>query len=192
MNLAYPLILGSKSPRRKEILEKAGFQFSVKSLDTEEHYGAEIPKNEVAAFLAKVKAKAFLGEAEYEDKLILTADTTVLLDNQLLEKPQDADDAFRMLNLLSGKQHEVVSAFSILWKGQINTYTDTTKVRFSNLKKEEILAYIEVHQPYDKAGAYGIQEGIGLTHIQQLEGSYFTVMGLPIHKVYQQLLPFQK
>jgi septum formation protein len=192
MNLAYPLILGSKSPRRKEILEKAGFEFKVESLDTEENYGEDLPKNEVAAYLAEVKAKAFLAKPVYHNKLILTADTTVLLDNQLLEKPADASDARRMLRLLSGRYHEVISAFSILLNEEIKTFTDTTKVLFAALTEEEISNYISLHQPYDKAGAYGIQEGIGLTHIHELMGSYFTVMGLPIHKVYEEMARFRK
>lgn len=190
MNLAYPLILGSKSPRRKEILEKAGFQFSIESLDTAENYSDQMPKNEVAAFLAETKAKAFSGKVSYQNKIILTADTTVLVDNQLLEKPQDEADAKRMLSTLSGKQHLVISAFSILLNGKIKTFTDTTKVSFSEMNEQEIINYIKQHKPFDKAGAYGIQEGIGLTHIYQLEGSYFTVMGLPIHRVYKELLQY--
>jgi septum formation protein len=192
MNLAYPLILGSKSPRRKEILEKAGFQFTIESLDTEENYADDLYKNEVAGYLAEVKANAFLGKPAYHNKLILTADTTVLLDNQLLEKPADPSDAHRMLSLLSGRHHQVTSAFSILLNEEIKTYADTTEVFFAPLTEEEISNYIKLHKPFDKAGAYGIQEGIGLTHIHELVGSYFTVMGLPIHKVYQELARFQK
>lgn len=190
MNLIYPLILGSKSPRRKEILEKAGFQFTTHVKNTAEDYDPKMEKTEVAAYLSEIKAKAFQSDEAYADKIILTADTTVLLDNELLEKPQDAEDAFRMLSLLSGRQHEVISAFSILYKGEIKTISDSTKVYFSDISEAEIRNYIKQHQPYDKAGAYGIQEGIGLTHIFKLEGSYFTVMGLSIHKVYQALLSY--
>ena len=192
MNLAYPLILGSKSPRRKEILSKAGFNFTAISLDTAENYSPQLDKRTVAAYLAELKAIAFKDKVEYEDKIVITADTTVLLEDQLLEKPADSQDAERMLGLLSGKQHEVISAFSILWKGNIQTFTDRTKVYFSEISAKDIKHYVEVHKPFDKAGAYGIQEGIGLTHIYKLEGSYFTVMGLPIHKVYTALKQYEK
>lgn len=192
MNLAYPLILGSKSPRRKEILEKAGFLFSSESLDTAENYPEDLPKNKVAAYLAELKAAAFLKKGGYEDKLILTADTTVLIDDVLLEKPADADESKEMLKALSGRTHEVVSAFTILHKNEIKSFSDSTYVTFGKLEDEVIDQYIIEHRPFDKAGSYGIQEGIGLTHIQELKGSYFTVMGLPIHKVYQQLKPFMK
>jgi len=192
MNLAYPLILGSKSPRRKEILEKAGFQFSTESLDTAENYPEDLPKKQVAAYLAELKAKAFLKKGGYENKLILTADTTVLIDDVLLEKPANADESKEMLKALSGRTHEVVSAFTILHKNEIKSFSDSTYVTFGELEDEVIDQYILEHKPFDKAGSYGIQEGIGLTHIQELRGSYFTVMGLPIHKVYQQLKPFMK
>lgn len=187
MNLPYPLILGSKSPRRKEILEKAGFSFATESLDTPEDYPEELPKKEVAAYLAVRKARAFLNTKTYENSIILTADTTVLIDNLLIEKPTDFDDAKRMLNILSDRTHEVISAFAILYKNEILSFSDSTLVSFSRLSEAEIERYIKRHKPYDKAGAYGIQEGLGLTHIHKLQGSYFTVMGLPIHKVYQQL-----
>ncbi len=187
MNLSYPLILGSKSPRRKEILEKAGFQFSTEAKDTEENYADDLPKTEVASFLSEKKAKAFMGDSRYDDKIILTADTTVLIDGTLLEKPQGDQEAFEMLSKLSGRTHQVISGFAVLFKGKISTYSDETLVTFSQISDADIHTYIKEHQPFDKAGAYGIQEGIGLTHISRLEGSYFTVMGLAIHKVYQAL-----
>jgi septum formation protein len=192
MNLNYPLILGSKSPRRKEILTKAGFEFTTEAKDTEESYPEDMPHNEVAAFLAEKKAKVFAEDALYQNKIILTADTTVLIDNELLEKPQDEDEAFSMLNKLSGRAHQVVSGFCVLFNGKFEKYSDETLVYFNPIEENIIWDYIKKHQPFDKAGAYGIQEGIGLTHIEKLEGSYFTVMGLPIHKVYQALLAFVK
>lgn len=192
MNLNYPLILGSKSPRRKEILMKAGFQFSTEAKDTEESYPEDMPHNEVAAFLAEKKAKAFAGDEQYIDKIILTADTTVLIDNELLEKPQDDQEAFSMLSKLSDRAHQVVSGFCILHNGKFEKYSDETLVYFNPIEEKVIWDYIKNHKPFDKAGAYGIQEGIGLTHIEKLEGSYFTVMGLPIHKVYQALSAFAK
>jgi len=191
MNLNYPIILGSKSPRRKEILAKAGFEFSVEAKDTEESYPADMPHTEVAAFLAEKKAKAFVDDTKYRDIIILTADTTVLIDNELLEKPQDEEEAFQMLSKLSGRAHQVVSGFCVMLNGQFEKYSDETLVYFNPIEDKVIWDYIREHKPFDKAGAYGIQEGIGLTHIEKLEGSYFTVMGLPIHKVYQALSQFQ-
>ena len=190
MNLNYPIILGSKSPRRKEILTKAGIEFTVESKATEESYPTDLPHTEVAGFLAEKKAKAFADDAKYKDKIILTADTTVLIDNELLEKPQDEDEAFSMLRKLSGRAHQVVSGFCIMINGKFQKYSDETLVYFNPIEDKIIWEYIREHKPFDKAGAYGIQEGIGLTHIEKLEGSYFTVMGLPIHKVYQALSVF--
>jgi len=192
MNLNYPLILGSKSPRRKEILTKAGFEFNTEAKDTEESYPEDMPHTEVAAFLAEKKVKAFARDEKYTDKIILTADTTVLIDNELLEKPQDEEEAFSMISKLSGRAHQVVSGFCVLHNGQFQKYSDETLVYFNPIEEEVIWGYIRNHKPFDKAGAYGIQEGIGLTHIEKLEGSYFTVMGLPIHKVYQALSTFEK
>lgn len=187
MNLTYPLILGSKSPRRKEILEKAGFRFSTEAKDTEESYPVDLPLKEVAGFLAEKKAKAFLSDSHYADKIVLTADTTVLIGEELLEKPHDAIEAFAMLKKLSGQKHSVISSFCLLHKGEIIKFSDETVVHFSTMEDDVIHEYIQNHQPFDKAGAYGIQESIGLTHIDKLEGSYFTVMGLPIHLVYKAL-----
>ncbi|SMG30389.1 septum formation protein [Marivirga sericea] len=192
MNLNYPIILGSKSPRRKEILAKAGFEFTVEAKDTEESYPAEMPHIEVAAFLAEKKARAFAADTNYNEHIILTADTTVLIDNELLEKPKNDDEAFSMLSKLSGRAHQVVSGFCILVNGNFEKYSDETLVYFNPIEDQVIWDYIRNHKPFDKAGAYGIQEGIGLTHIEKLEGSYFTVMGLPIHKVYQALSAFAK
>lgn len=187
MNLTYPLILGSKSPRRKEILEKAGFRFTTQVKDTDETYPAALPKTAVAAFLAEKKAQAFLEDKNYHNCILLTADTTVLIDGELLEKPQTEQEAYEMLSKLSGRKHQVISAFCTLFNGQLKSESDTTWVYFNAMDEQVIWDYIKNHQPFDKAGAYGIQEGIGLTHIEKLEGSYFTVMGLPIHKVYQAL-----
>jgi septum formation protein len=191
MNLSYPLILGSKSPRRKEILTKAGFEFAAEAKNTEESYPDDMPHTEVASFLAEKKAMAFADDNKYKNKIILTADTTVLIDDELLEKPQDENEAFSMLSKLSGRAHQVVSGFCVLLNDKFEKYSDETLVYFNPIEEEVIWNYIKNHKPFDKAGAYGIQEGIGLTHIEKLEGSYFTVMGLPIHKVYQALSTFE-
>lgn len=191
MNLRYPLLLASKSPRRKEILERAGYQFDILPSHIEETFPEDLPKNEVGEYLAQEKAKSFIGRSDAEGKLILASDTTVLIQNELLEKPADAQEAFEMLHKLSGQVHEVITGIALLHDGQITSASDTTKVFFSPIPEKLIWQYIEEHKPFDKAGAYGIQEGLGLTHIERLEGSYFTVMGLPIHKVYQLLHPFE-
>lgn len=183
MNLPYPLILASKSPRRREILEKAGFTFESVSRDVDESFPEDMPKHEVAVYLALKKLKSFDGE--YANHIILCSDTTVLLDDELLEKPADAAEAKQMLQKLSGRKHAVITGVAFRWNDQYHHFDDTTEVYFNKMTDAEIAHYINIHQPYDKAGAYGIQEGIGLTHIEKLVGSYFTVMGLPIHKVYQ-------
>jgi septum formation protein len=190
MNLTYPLILGSKSPRRKEILQKAGFDFTVESTDLEELYPADLPHPQVAEYLARLKAEAFQSKTQYENKIILTADTTVQIDGMLLEKPLDGGEAFEMLKRLSGKRHEVISGFAVLVNDELVSASDKTSVFFNELPDTLISSYIKTHKPFDKAGAYGIQEGLGLTHIERLEGSYFNVMGLPIHRVYQKLEPY--
>ena len=189
MNLKYPLILASKSPRRQEILQKAGIAFSVQSKDTDEGFPASMPVEKVARFLAEKKAEAFL--QELNEQIVLTADTTVLVDKQILNKPSDAAEAADMLQMLSGRSHRVISGACLLHGEQKISFDDTTEVFFRPLSRKEISHYIEHYQPFDKAGSYGIQEWIGLIGIEKIVGSYFTVMGLPIHKVYEQLKAFQ-
>lgn len=185
MNLKYPLILASKSPRRQELLHQAGIPFIVQTKDTDEDFAPAMPVDKVARYLAEKKAAAFREESN--SHLILTADTTVLVDDLILNKPADAAEAAAMLQRLSGRSHRVVSGVCLLASGEQISFDDTTEVFFRKLTKWETDHYIETYQPFDKAGAYGIQEWIGMVGIEKIIGSYYTVMGLPVHKVYQAL-----
>lgn len=186
MNLKYPLILASKSPRRQELLRQAGLLFSVQTKDTEEGFPSDMDALFVAKYLAEKKAKAFLHEVD-EKAILITSDTTVVVDQLVLGKPESAAEATEMLKMLSGRSHKVISAASLLHQKNIVSIDDTTEVFFRPLKDNEIQYYIENYKPYDKAGSYGIQEWIGMIGIDKIIGSYYTVMGLPIHKVYQYL-----
>lgn len=190
MNLKYPLILASKSPRRQELLQQAGIAFTVKTKDTEEDFSASHPVTDVARYLAEKKAAAFLDDPHFREHIVLTADTTVLVDQQILNKPADAREAQEMLEMLSGRSHQVISGVGLLYKQQLISFDDRTEVYFRKLRASEIAYYIEHYKPFDKAGAYGIQEWIGLVGIEKIIGSYYTVMGLPVHKVYRELEKF--
>ncbi len=184
--LQIPLLLASGSPRRKEILHQAGFEFEVKIKNTDEVYPADIPLQDVPQYLAKLKAAAF--DEESKSKIILTADTVVILENKILGKPKDAAHALEMLKSMSGKPHDVVSGFCIKYKNEEIAYSNHSKVYFKSFSDEELHYYIHNFKPFDKAGAYGIQEWIGLVGIERIEGSFYNVMGLPIHLVYKELM----
>lgn len=190
MNLKYPLILASKSPRRQELLRQAGIPFQVQTKDTEENYPVDLPPEQVARYLAEKKADAFRNELE--NQLVLTADTTVLIDQQILNKPASPEEAAKMLRMISGRSHKVVSGVCLLHESRKISFDDTTDVFFRQLSDKEIYFYIENYKPFDKAGSYGIQEWIGLIGVEKIIGSYFTVMGLPIHKIYHYLKDFKK
>lgn len=183
------LILASKSPRRQQLLKEAGFDFMVKTLDTEESYPETLAASNVAKFLAKKKAEGFIPILK-DGETVITADTVVILNDEILGKPTNHAEARAMLEALSGQQHQVTTAVCIASRDKIVAFDDTTVVYFKQLSKEEIEYYIEKYQPFDKAGAYGIQEWIGMIGIQKIEGSYFTVMGLPMHLVYEALKSF--
>jgi septum formation protein len=188
--LQKPLLLASNSPRRKQLLSDAGFDFSIEVLPTSETFPADLPAEEVAAYIAHEKAEMFRGRRP--ESIILTADTVVIADNQILGKPANFNDAWQMLARLSGKSHTVVTAVSMLSGDQIQTVSDVAQVYFRKLDDSEITYYIENYKPYDKAGAYGIQEWIGMTGIEKIEGSFYTIMGLPVHVVYRMLKPYFK
>ena len=186
MNLSKPLILASNSPRRKEILANAGYNFSVKVIPTDESFSSEMNPEDVPSYLAKQKALCF--QENINDEIILCADTVVIIDDtQLLNKPQNKSEAIEMLQLLSGKVHKVITGVCLLTKDSIESFSDTTYVHFKELSDWEIDYYIEKCKPFDKAGSYGVQDFIGMIGIPKIEGSFYTVMGLPIHLVYQQL-----
>jgi septum formation protein len=182
------IILASKSPRRQFILTEAGIDFDVKPVDVIEDYYGTIPIDEVAQHLAEKKAKQF--PYLKENEIVLAADTTVIVNDTILGKPEDHEEAVQMLSSLSGKAHQVTTGVCIKDHYQVISFSDTTLVYFKTLTEKEIDYYIKNFEPFDKAGAYGIQEWIGMIGVSKIEGSYFTVMGLPIHKVYEALLKF--
>ena len=190
-SLTKPLILASNSPRRKQLLYEAGFEFDIEVIPTDETFPDNMPVEEVAGYISQQKAEMFKS-IENSNKLVLTADTVVILENEILAKPLDKNDAFRMLNLLSGTTHKVMTAVSLLTDNTITTISDPALVSFRVLDEVEINYYIEQYKPYDKAGSYGIQEWIGMIGIDKIEGSFYTIMGLPVHTVYQLLKPYME
>ncbi len=186
--LEKPLVLASNSPRRQQLLRDAGFEFTVKVKPTEEDFPAAMPPADVPAFLAQKKAEAF--REELQDQIILTADTIVVVANEILNKPSNADEARLMLQKLSGRQHQVITGVCIMTQEQTHTFIDTAQVFFRALTDKEIDYYIDTCKPFDKAGSYGVQDFIGMVGIPRMEGSYFTVMGLPVHRVYEALQPW--
>ncbi len=181
------IILASKSPRRQELLRQMDVDFEIVLKEVDESYPESLTPEEVAVYIAEKKAKAYDGSLE-GDEAVLTADTIVTIDGLILGKPVDEADAVRMLKLLSGRVHRVVTGVCILYKQEYNLFHDASQVFFRKLTDAEIAGYVAKYQPYDKAGAYGIQEWVGITAIQRIEGSYTNVVGLPTEKVYQQLL----
>jgi septum formation protein len=178
--------LASKSPRRQQLLQGLGLTFDVWSKEVDETYPDHLQQEEIPLYLASKKADAFREELHDGDVLI-TADTIVWIDGQVLNKPEDRDDAIRMIGLLNGNTHDVYTGVSIVSLEKTELLWDRTRVHFARLTTEEIEHYIDNHSPFDKAGSYGAQDWIGLVAIDRLEGSYFNVMGLPVHKVYQAL-----
>lgn len=188
MKLSKKLILASNSPRRKDIMQMAGFDFEVIVKPTDETFSEEMNLYEVPGFLAKTKAQCF--EDSNPDDLVLCADTVVILENKILNKPENLDQARKMLESLSGKTHEVATAVCLKIGKEYLVKTDIVKVTFKDLSHPEIEYYLKNHAPLDKAGAYGVQEFIGMIGIPEIKGSFYTVMGLPIHLVYQLLTPY--
>jgi len=181
-------ILASKSPRRQQLLAEAGYEFEVRTKSVEENYRSNLHYSEVPGYLATKKAKAIFPEIDQE--IIIASDTIVVCEEEILGKPKDYQDAVRMLNILSGKEHHVITGVCLMDKKKEVIFSDTTSVRFKALTSEEINYYINEFQPYDKAGGYGIQEWIGMIGINEIRGSYFTVMGLPIQRLYEELNKF--
>lgn len=187
MELKYKLILASNSPRRKELLAGLGVPFEVRVLqDIDEHYPENLPVNEVARYIAKEKADAYR-RIVAADELIITADTVVIVGDEILGKPIDEADAVRMLCLLSGRTHQVTTGVCLLTAEKERCFDVTTDVTFKTLTDEEIHYYVNRYRPFDKAGAYGIQEWIGYIGVTGLNGSYYNVMGLPVQRIYQEL-----
>ncbi len=186
------LILGSNSPRRRELLKGLGVDFTV---DTENHFqeyfGPDIPYDEVPRLMAEGKSEGF-HRPLLEDEILITADTMVIcpMKGEILGKPKDREDAIRMLRDLSGREHHVVTAVTVRDCHRRKTISDTTEVWFKPLTDAEITRYVDTYKPFDKAGAYAIQEWIGHAGITRIDGSYFNVVGFPVHRVYELLLDF--
>jgi len=179
------LILASSSPRRQYLLKEAGFEFRIEKPDVEESWPAELPIHQVARYLAEKKAEYF--RPTMKEEVIVAADTVVIIDNQIINKPGDRTEAISMLSALSGRTHTVMTGVCIISREREESFDETTLVTFQHLTQDEIAHYVDNFRPYDKAGAYGAQDWIGMVAIQRIEGSYFNVMGLPIHLVYQHL-----
>lgn len=190
----YDIILGSQSPRRKELLSGLDLPFTQKAMpDIVEEYPAELPLTEVPLHLAQTKAEAYRAKGlMQENTLLITADTVVIVEDMILGKPQDKEDARRMLRTLSGQTHQVVTGVCISHLSGKKAFSCSSMVTFAQLSDEEIDYYLDRYRPYDKAGSYGIQEWIGYIAIQRVEGSFYNVMGLPVHLLYNELKAFGK
>ncbi len=188
----YQLILGSQSPRRRELLATLGVPFVAVNIEADESFPVHLQAGDIPAYIAKKKAEAYLPQLK-ENELLITADTIVWVDGQMLGKPQDEDDARRMLRLLSGNTHQVYTAVCLqtFQPSHFQTFCECTDVTFRALTEEEINYYISNFRPLDKAGAYGIQEWIGAAACASLRGSYFNVMGLPTHRLWAELQKFK-
>ena len=186
----YHIILASNSPRRRELLDGLDIDFEVKVLtDIEENYPDHLETPEIPVYIATEKAAAYK-DMMAENDLIITADTVVVLGDEVLGKPVNLDDARRMLRELSGQTHQVITGVCLMTRKRQRSFAVTTDVTFKELTDAEINYYVEKYQPLDKAGAYGIQEWIGYIGVTGLEGSYFNVMGLPVQRIYNELLQF--
>lgn len=187
----YHIILASKSPRRRELLAGLGIEFETRVIPgIAEDYPKGLNGEEIPQFISREKANAYRESLNAND-LLVTADTIVYADGTVLGKPHDADDARRMLSLLSGKTHQVVTGISLTTTHSQKTFASVTDVTFASLTSEEIDYYIQHYQPFDKAGAYGIQEWLGYIGVNRIEGSFYNVMGLPVQRLYTELKKFQ-
>ncbi|KAB1159504.1 septum formation protein Maf [Tenacibaculum aiptasiae] len=183
----YNIILASNSPRRQQLLKDLDIDFEIRTKEIEEIYPSELLGTEITDFLADLKSKPFIDELN-ENDLLITSDTIVWFNNKALGKPKNYDEAFHMLKELSNNTHQVITSICLSGKEHKHILNDTTIVTFKELTDDEINYYINTYKPFDKAGAYGIQEWIGKIGITKLEGSYFNVMGFPVHKLYKELI----
>jgi len=179
------LLLASNSPRRKELLTQLGYKFDVVKIDVDESYPSELNPNQIAEYVSAKKAIAFDVD---ENDILLTSDTIVALDQKILLKPRNESEAFEMLKSLSGKIHQVYTAFTIKTKDSQITKTSKTDVEFSEFSDAEIEFYIREFRPFDKAGSYGIQEWLGMVKVKSITGSFYAVMGFPVDLVYEELV----
>jgi len=183
----YKVILASNSPRRKELLAGLGVDYEVRTLpDVDESYPETLQGADIPLYIAKEKADAYVAMMQ-PGELMITADTIVWLDGKVLGKPQDKEDALQMLRTMSGRTHEVFTGVCITTTDWQRSFTAQTEVRFATLSEEEIAYYVDNFQPMDKAGAYGVQEWIGFIGVENISGSYYNIMGLPVQRIYNEL-----
>ncbi len=184
----YKVILASRSPRRRELMAGLGVNYEVRILpDVDESYPDTLQGEEIPLYIAKEKADAYIPMMQ-PDELIITADTIVWLDGEVLGKPRDREDALQMLRTMSGRTHEVFTGVCITTTDWQRSFTAQTEVRFATLSEDEIIYYVDNFKPMDKAGAYGVQEWIGFIGVENISGSYYNIMGLPVQKLYRELL----
>ena len=184
----FNIVLASNSPRRKELMSGLGVDYVVKTLpDVDESYPDTLQGEEIPAYISREKAEAYQSMIE-PDELLITADTIVWMNGEVLGKPKDREDAIRMLRKLSGASHQVITGVCLTTKGWQNSFTVTTDVTFAVLSEEEIVYYVDKYSPMDKAGAYGVHEWIGFIGVESISGSYYNVMGLPVQKLYRELI----
>ena len=186
----YKIVLVSASPRRKELLQNLGLTFKVRTLfGIDEQYPDTLRGEDIPRFISRKKAEAYRSSMA-NDELLIAADTVVCLDGRTLGKPHDAQEAKAMLHKLSGRFHQVITGVTVMTKDQMENFAVTSQVKFADLTDEEIDYYVDNYLPFDKAGAYGIQEWIGMVAVEELRGSYFNVMGLPVQRLYNVLKKF--
>jgi septum formation protein len=183
-----PIILASKSPRRQQLLQLMNINFKVVLKEVDENYPEELTPPEIAVYISEKKAKAF--DETITNEIVITADTIVSVADQILGKPENEEHAFEMLSLLSGRKHEVITGVTLLAVNRLKSFYEVSEVYFKALSPEEIRSYIKTCKPFDKAGSYGIQEEIGLIGIERINGSYTNVVGLPTHRLYEELREF--
>lgn len=183
------ILLASQSPRRKELLTSLGYKFDVVSIDCEEILPENIPTENAVSYLSLLKSNAY--KDLQPNEILITSDTIVVLDNTILGKPKEENDAKNMLTRLSGKTHQVYTGITIRSLDKTITETDLAEVEFDEINEQEIIYYLENYLPFDKAGSYGVQDWLGMAKIKKIKGSYYTIMGLPTHLVYKILQEFQ-
>ena len=182
----YHIVLASQSPRREELLRGLNLPFEVEVIDVDESYPRELVGVDIPMYLSEKKANAYQKKMD-DNTMLITADTIVWLEGRVFNKPKDKEDATDMLKTLSGKTHQVITGVCISTKSKRRTFHVISEVRFARLTSQEIEFYLDNYKPYDKAGAYGVQEWIGYIGVEYIEGSYFNVMGLPIQRLYTEL-----
>lgn len=186
----YEIVLASNSPRRKELLQRMGVNFKVRTLfGIDESYPDSLRGEDIVCYISRNKAKAYQSSMA-PNELLITADTIVYVDGEVMGKPKNAEQAKEMLHKLSGKTHQVITGVTIVTAKRTENFGVTSQVKFTNITDEEINFYVDKYLPFDKAGAYGIQEWIGIVAVEEIKGSYFNVVGLPVQRLYQKLKTF--